>query len=57
MSASPAAASAIQRAAQEQVDAELDRIVSEALERHDRDTATANIDRARQRRTGNADDR
>ena len=42
MSASPAAASPIQRAAQEQVDAELDRIVNEALERHDRDTATAN---------------
>ena len=36
MSAPPAAASAIQRAAQEQVDAELDRIVTEALERHDR---------------------
>ena len=45
MSAPPEAASAIQRAAQEQVDAELDRIVTEALERHDRDTATANIDR------------
>jgi hypothetical protein len=45
MSASPEAASPIQRAAQEQVDAELDRIVTEALERHDRDTATANVDR------------
>ena len=56
MSASPAAASPIQRAAQEQVDAELDRIVTEALERHDRDTATANIDPPRQRRTGNAND-
>ena len=44
MSAPPEAASAIQRAAQEQVDAELDRIVSEALERHDRDTGTAHID-------------
>jgi hypothetical protein len=42
MSASPAAASPIQRAAQEQVDAELDRIVTEALERHDRNAATAN---------------
>ena len=56
MSASPAAASPIQRAAQEQVDAELDRIVTEALERHDRDTATANIP-PRQHRTGNTDDR
>ena len=45
MSAPPEAASAIQRAAQEQVDAELDRIVTEALERHDRDTATANTPR------------
>ena len=42
MSASPAAASPIQRAAQKQVDAALDRIVSEALDRHDRDGATAN---------------
>jgi hypothetical protein len=40
-SSSPAAASPIQRAAQEQVDGELDRIVTEALERHDRDAATA----------------
>ena len=46
MSAPPEAPSGIQRAAQEQVDAELDRIVTEALQRHDRDTATANLDRA-----------
>jgi hypothetical protein len=46
VSASPAAVSPIRRAAQEQVDAELDRIVTEALQRHDRDTATANLDRA-----------
>jgi hypothetical protein len=46
VSASPAAVSPIRRAAQEQVDAELDRIVTEALQRHDRDTATANVDRA-----------
>ena len=44
-SAAPEAASAIQLAAQERVEAELDRIVSEALERHDRDTADASIDR------------
>ena len=41
----PPAPSAIQRAAQERVDAELDRIVTEALQRHDRDTATATLDR------------
>ena len=46
VSAPPEAPSGIQRAAQEQVDAELDRIVTEALQRHDRDTATANLDRA-----------
>lgn len=46
VSAPPAAVSPIRRAAQEQVDAELDRIVTEALARHDRDTATANLDRA-----------
>ena len=46
VSAPPAAVSPIRRAAQEQVDAELDRIVTEALERHDRDAATANLDRA-----------
>ena|SRR6516164_8242724 len=46
VSAPPAAVSPIRRAAQEQVDAELDRIVTEALQRHDRDTATANLDRA-----------
>ena len=46
VSAPPAAVSPIRRAAQEQVDAELDRIVTEALQRHDRDTATANTDRA-----------
>ena len=37
----PPALSAIQRAAQEEVDAALDRIVTEALERHDQVTATA----------------
>ena len=57
ISAPPAAASAIQRAAQEQVDAELDRIVTEALERHDRDTATANMPHPASGGTGNADDR
>ena len=41
----PEVASGIQRAAQEQLDAELDRIVTVALQRHDRDTATANVDR------------
>jgi hypothetical protein len=41
----PAAPSGIQRAAQERVDAELDRIVTVALRRHDRNTATANLDR------------
>ena len=46
VSAPPAAVSPIRRAAQEQVDAELDRIVTEALQRLDRDTATANLDRA-----------
>jgi len=46
VSAPPAAVSPIRRAAQEQVDAELDRIVTEALERHDRNAATANLDRA-----------
>ena len=46
VSAPPAAVSPIRRAAQEQVDAELARIVTEALQRHDRDTATANLDRA-----------
>ena len=46
VSAPPAAVSPIRRAAQELVDAELDRIVTEALQRHDRDTATANLDRA-----------
>jgi len=40
--APPAMPSAIQRSAQQQVNAELDRIVSQALERHDRDTATTN---------------
>jgi hypothetical protein len=43
MSAPAAAPSAIQRAAQERVEVELDRIVSDALQRHDRDTATANM--------------
>ena len=43
VSAPPAAASPIRRAAQEQVDAELDRIVTEALARHDRNTATATM--------------
>ena len=37
----PPAPSAIQRAGQEQVDAAVDRIVSEALERHDQITAIA----------------
>ena len=46
VSAPPAAVSPIRRAAQEQVDAALDRIVTEALQRHDPDTATANLDRA-----------
>lgn len=41
----PPAPSAIQRAAQERVEAELDRIVTVALQRHDRDTATATLDR------------
>ena len=41
----PPAPSGIQRAAQERVDAELDRIVTVALQRHDRDTATATLDR------------
>ena len=40
----PEAPSGIQRAAQERVEAELDRIVTVALERHDRDTATASLD-------------
>ena len=56
MSASPAAASPIQRAAQEQVDAELDRIVTEALERHDRDTATANTSHPASAARGDAND-
>ena len=43
MSAPPAAPSTIQRAAQDQVDAELDQIVTVALERHDRNTATAKM--------------
>ena len=42
VSAPPAAVSPIRRAAQEQVDAELDRIVTEALQRYNRGTATAN---------------
>jgi hypothetical protein len=46
MSTPPAAPSTIQRAAQDQVDAELDRIVTEALERHDRNTASADMDRS-----------
>jgi hypothetical protein len=41
----PPAPSGIQRAAQERVEAELDRIVTVALQRHDRDTATASLDR------------
>ena len=42
ISGAPPALSPMQRAGQEQVDAAVDRIVSEALERHDRNTATAN---------------
>jgi hypothetical protein len=45
ISGAPPALSPIQRGAQERVDAELDRIVSEALERHDRNIATANSPR------------
>ena len=41
INAAPPPLSAIQRAAQEEVDAALDRIVIEALERHDQITATA----------------
>ena len=37
--------SGIQRAAQERVEAELDRIVTVALQRHDRNTAPASLDR------------
>ena len=44
-SEAPPALSAMQRSGQEQVDAAVDRIVSEALERHDRNTATANSPR------------
>ena len=43
ISAPPPALSAIQRAAQHEVDAALDRIVTEALERHDQITATADM--------------
>ena len=43
VSSPPAAPSPLRRAAQEQVDAELDRIVTEALTRHDRNTATATM--------------
>ena len=43
VSAPPAAPSPLRRAAQEQVDAELDRIVTEALTRHDRNTATTTM--------------
>jgi hypothetical protein len=45
ISGAPPALSPIQRAGQEQVDAAVDRIVSEALERLDRNTATANSPR------------
>jgi len=45
ISGAPPALSPMQRAGQEQVDAAVDRIVSEALERHDRNTATANSPR------------
>ena len=45
ISGAPPALSAMQRSGQEQVDAAVDRIVSEALERHDRNTATANSPR------------
>ena len=43
ISAPPPALSAIQRAAQHEVDVALDRIVTEALERHDQITATADM--------------
>lgn len=43
ISATPPALSAMQRATQQQVDATLDRIVTEALERHDHLTATADV--------------
>ena len=56
-SATPPAPSAMQRAAQERVDAALDRIVTEALDRHDQRTATATRTPPRQHRTGNAHDR
>ena len=41
----PPAVSAVQRAAEERVDAAVDRTVTEALERHDRITAAANTQR------------
>ncbi len=41
----PPAVSAVQRTAEERVDAAVDRIVTEALERHDQVTATANMHR------------
>jgi len=46
LSAAPAAPSATQRGAQQQVAAELDRIVTEALERHGHETATVSMPRA-----------
>ena len=45
IAAAPPAVSATQRAAEERVDAAVDRIVSEALERHDQITAAANMHR------------
>ena len=41
----PPAVSAVQRAAEERVDAAVDRTVTEALERHDQVTAAANMHR------------
>ena len=49
--------SAVQRAAEERVDAAVDRTVTEALERHDRITAAANKATLFRRRRGNADGR
>ena len=46
ISAPPPALSAIQRAAREEVDAALDRIVTEGLERHDQITATTDMTRS-----------
>ena len=46
MVAAPPAVSAVQRAAEERVDAAVDRIVTEALERHEQMTAAGSIHRA-----------